>query len=370
VSAPQTASYEVYEGTEGLGSLRSAWESLEEAGADHIFQTYAHADLWQRTVGAPSGAKPLLIALREGERVVGIFPACRVRQSGMPLLTWLGAPRVLDYGDVIFDPGATTSVDAFVAESLRLLAKRARGAVLYLTNVRADARAFEPLRSRLRVLRQSTAPYIPLPGTWEEYLASRGKRLREGIGRRQRRIGERGRVEYRLLAPGDPEIASALQSLVSFQRARFDAPWNRTHLFDERYVRFRTGQTAEPRTRVAAVYLDGACVAAGLCAIYRGCFYFIVTGFDSDFAICAPGFLLQAFVIRSCVDNGWDPCDLCWGDEAHKHLWTDSEMVLTSFVSTGVAGSALAAAMDARHAIVALLERSRKKPPAPSERSG
>jgi CelD/BcsL family acetyltransferase involved in cellulose biosynthesis len=178
VSTPAQVSYEVYEGAEGLERLRSAWEALEPTGADHIFQTYAHAELWQRDVGEPTGARPLVVGLREDGRVVGIFPACRVWQYGVPLLTWVGAPRVLDYGDVIFDPEARTSVDEFVAGSLRILRRRAWGSALYLTNVRDDARAFGALSSQLREYRASTAPFVPIRGTWEDYLASRGHAFR------------------------------------------------------------------------------------------------------------------------------------------------------------------------------------------------
>jgi len=64
VSSPRSVSYEVYEGAEGLHELRSAWESLEATGIDHVFQTYAYAELWQRTVGEPSGAKPVIVMER------------------------------------------------------------------------------------------------------------------------------------------------------------------------------------------------------------------------------------------------------------------------------------------------------------------
>jgi CelD/BcsL family acetyltransferase involved in cellulose biosynthesis len=360
VSASRIVSYEVHEGSDGLAGLRSAWESLEATGADHIFQTYAHADLWHRTVGEPSGARPIVVTLREGERVVGIFPACRVRQNGVPLLTWLGAPQILDYGDVLFDGEATdTPIDDFVGESLRLLARDARGALLYLTNVREDARAFEPLRSRLRVLKESIAPFVPIVGTWDEYLASAERKLRQDLGRRQRRLSEQGRTELRLLDPGDPDVAPALQALVAFQRARFDTPLNRTHLFDERYLEFRTRQAADPGYRVAALYLDDACIAAGLCAVFRGRLCWLVPGFDREYAAYSPGLLLIGFVIRSCFENGWDPFDFGWGDEPHKFRWTDSGVTLTTFVSDDVKGAVLAAATTSRHRIIEMLDRSR-----------
>jgi CelD/BcsL family acetyltransferase involved in cellulose biosynthesis len=359
--------YEVHEGTEGLVRLKTAWESLEATGADHVFQTYAHAELWQRTIGAPTRATPRIVTLREGERTVGIFPACRVHQYGVPLLTWIGAPRVLDYGDVLFDTtAAETPVDDFVAHSLGLLAETGRGALTYLPNVREDARAAGALGVRMRVFRETTAPFVPIVGTWEEYLARRGRDLRKDLTRPRRRLEERGLVEFDLLGPGDPGVESALEALVSFQRARFDGLINRTNLFDERYVRFRREQVSGPYGRIATLRLDGVPIAAALGVVYRNRYYSIVPGFDRAFAPFSPGVLLKGFVVRSCFENGWDPCDFCWGDEPHKYRWTDTETKLTTFVSNDWKGAALGAAATARHRAIAAMDgirRGRTEPP-------
>ena len=352
------SSYEVYEGSEGLAALRSAWESLEATGVDHIFQTFAYADMWQRTIGAHSGARPILVALREDGRVVGILPACRVGQNGVPLLTWLGAPLVLDYGDVIFDPAAArTPIDEFVAEALRLATEHARGALLYLSNVRSDARAYPVLLSRLRVCRESAAPFVPIAGTWEEYLGTRGRGLRRALKRRQRSLEESGACEYRVLGPGDQRSSAALARLVSFQRARFGGLVNRTNLFDDRYVRFRSEQAAEPHGNIVALELDGEFIAVSLGAVFRGRSYAVVTGFDEAHAAVSPGLLLAGFSIRSCFENGWNPRDFCWGDEAYKYKWTDSEMKLTTFVSNDIRGAVVAAGAASRRLVGRALHR-------------
>jgi len=357
----RTRSYAVLEGAEGLAALRADWESLEAAGADHIFQTWEHADLWQRTVGKGSKAKPMLVTLREDGRLVGVFPACRIRESGLPLVTWLGAPRALDYGDVVFDgTAAETSLDEFVSESLRQLSRAARTSVLYLPNVRGDARARDALGARMRVLRESTAPFLPITGTWEEYLATRGKDLRYELKRRTKRLEEAGDSVFELLAPGDERVAEAVAALAGFQRSRFDALGTRTSLFDEDFARFRELQaTTDPHSRVATLRLNGEIIAVSLHAVYRGRLYCFAPGFDNRFAPFSPGVLLRGFVIRSCYENGWDPCDFGWGDEAYKYRWTDQAATLTTFVGRGPVGSAFAAGMGMRRALVGALARKR-----------
>ena len=347
IAGPDT-SYELYEGSARLAELQGAWEELEESGADHIFQTYAFARLWQDNVGDRAGATPLVVALREGHRIVGIFPACRVRARGVPLLTWLGAPRSLDYGDVLFDATvAVTPVADFVAESLRIVGARARGAVLYLPNVREDSRSIHALRDVLRVYRTSVAPYARIQGTWEQFLSTR-KRLRKKLNHGGHQIRKLGEAEYRLLLPGDPGVAAAMERLTAFKRERYDAPGAKTNLFDPSYVAFRTAQaTMDPHSRVSTLSLDGKCIAVQLDAVFRGRMYGFLTGFDSEYAVASPGVLLLEFAVRSCFENGWDPYDFGWGAEPHKYFWADCETGLTSFVSDGPVGVAIAATANA-----------------------
>jgi CelD/BcsL family acetyltransferase involved in cellulose biosynthesis len=177
------------------------------------------------------------------------------------------------------------------------------------------------------------------------------------LNRAQRRLSERGEVRFDLLSPGDPLVASAIARLVAFQRARFDARLDRTHMFDERFVRFRSDQAGKSPIRVATLSVGGEYVAVSMCAVFRGRLYAIVPGFDIAYADFSPGVLLKAFIIRSCFENGWDPCDFCWGDEQWKYRWTDSEMRLTTFVSDDAKGAVLATAAGARHGLIALRRR-------------
>ena len=171
--------------------------------------------------------------------------------------------------------------------------------------------------------------------------------------------------EFALLSPGDPGVAEAVEALTRFQRARFDSPGARTSLSDEHFARFREEQaTTDPRSRVARLTLDGEVVAASLHSVYRGRFHCFAPGFDNRFAKYSPGILLRGYVIRSCFENGWDPCDFGWGDEAYKYRWADCAEKLTTFVGTGVTGSLFAAGMGMRRSLVGALGKLRKRQPA------
>ena len=191
------------------------------------------------------------------------------------------------------------------------------------------------------------------------------RQARSGISkyelkRRTKRLDEEGASSFALLGPGDPGIAEAVEALAGFQRSRFDAMGAKTSLFDEHFARFRELQaTSDPHSRVATLRLDGQIIAVSLHAVFRGRLYCFAPGFDNRFARFSPGVLLRGFVIRSCYENGWDPCDFGWGDEAYKYRWTAQAAKLTTFAGAGVAGSVLAAGMNSRRAVVEALGRLR-----------
>jgi len=342
--------FELVEGTEAFLRLQEPWESLERCSATQIFQTHAYGRLWMDTVGAASGATPLIVIGREGNRVVGLFPACRTRESrGVPALAWLGGPRALDYGDILFDEGGTTGcVDDFVGGALDLLERNARGTLLLLTNVREDAAAYGALSARLRVTKQSSAPFVPITGTYEEYLATRGRSLGYNLRRKWRRLERDGEARLEFLEPGSPDIEPTLERLVEFVRARHNAVGRRSDLFDEGYVRLRHAfATAHPAGRVSRIVLDGVVIGACLHALYCNRLHCLVLGHDDEYGTYSPGQQLHGHAVRTCFERGLDTYDLGWGDEPYKYEWTDSETRLTSFVSDNAKGALYAAALAA-----------------------
>jgi CelD/BcsL family acetyltransferase involved in cellulose biosynthesis len=354
--------YELFEGDEGLSRIEDAWRSLESRSDCHVFQTYDYARRWQDTIGGSSGATPLVVALTENGRDVAVFPACRYRINGIPFLTWLGGPASLDYGDVLYDAeSAETSVEEFVTTSLSLLGKRARGAVIYLTNVREDAHAFPALDARLRVFKRTSAPYIPIEGAWQEFIASLGRNKRKRLARRERLLSGAGVAEFRDMRHGDPDIASAMEFIITAQRERFPGPFNRTALADDKYARYRMEQAVnDPLSRMQTLFLNGTMIAAGLTVVYRNRLYCLLNSFDSDFAKLSPGAHIRAANVRACFENGWDPCDLCWGDEPDKFWWTSHATPLVTFVSNGAAGTVMTGLASGRRRIAAIMRKRRR----------
>ncbi len=361
MSAAPNLAYSLLSGDDALLELASEWKALESTSTCHPFQSHDFVRLWQTHVGAAEGVRPLLITARDGSRLVGVFPAARRTVRGLPVLTWLAGPEVLDYGDLLFHPDFDAeAIDAFVGHALSLLAQDSPVAMFYFTNVRSDALACPALKRRLRVFKLATAPFLSIQGEFGDYLATRKYTLRSNLDRKLRRMQREGGARLEILEPGHGEIEQTMEHLVRYQRLRFDKGATRTSLFDERQVAFRLAQAAShPDSRLFRLVWGDRIVAALLHALRGDRLYNITSGFDAECAENSPGSILQRFAIESCFNNGWDVYDFCWGGESYKYDWASGEVELTTFVGDDVRGRALIAARTGARRIADIFGKTR-----------
>lgn len=362
MSSTDRFTYTLERGSEAIAALEREWIELEDACSSHPFQSHAYVTLWQQEVGAAEGVRPLIVTAREGDRLVGIFPACHRVIRGMPAITWLTGPEILDYGDILFCPdGNADDIDAFVERSLALLTKAEWLATLYLTNVRSDALSYAALAKRLRVLKLSTAPFLKVEGQFEDYMSVRKHALSGNLDRKLRKMEREHDAELEILEPGDHRIEETMDYLVRYQRIRFSSMTRRTALFHEHQVRFRLMQAmTHPDSRLFRIAWPDHIPAASLHAMRGDRLYNLTGGFDTEAAKYSPGSILQRFALESCFASGVAIYDFCWGGESYKYDWASDEMPLTTFIDSGVRGRALTAVRSASRSMASALDPQHK----------
>jgi len=344
--------YELFSGISGLDRVAEAWFALEQRCHCQTFQTYEFARLWQDNVGERIGARPLILTYAENDRVSAVFPACVTPHGPLRLLTWLSGPDLQDYGDVLRDADSSLSADEFVAEALLRLRREARTALLYLTNVRDDAVASAPLAKRLRVLKQSAAPFVRIEGEFDEYLRSLPSDKRHHLERCWRRLSETGEVRLEVLAPGDAGLGETFAWIVGHKLERFARLGEHDVLLDPGTREFRMAQaTSHPDSRVARMTVDGTLVAAELVCVRNGRLCTLVPGFDDSWAHLSPGKMLHYLLLCDCFERGFDTFDMGWGTQRHKFVFTQTAVAMTTFVDRGPGGAALSAALRAKRAL-------------------
>jgi len=322
---------------DALTKLPSEWEGLRERSGASPFAGWAWHRAW-----ASSGPEAELrachtVVLRGGGGVEAILPlasrSVAFRRQRVTALTWaigdLGCP---DHLDVLALPEA--NVDALMP-ALRALPWD----ILILGNLATSA----PNATRLaRALARDgcavrwaglwPCPYLELPASWEEYLATLSANRRQVLRRRERVLEREHRVQ---VTDYDGErLDEGWGHLVALHGQR----WADGGVFnDPRLERLHRSFAHELARRkqlwLTTLDLDGTPAAAWYGFADRETVYFYQSGRDPRWEDKSVGVALMVNMIRRAIERGYKRFDFLRGDEAYKRQWTDAERVTRELVA-------------------------------------
>lgn len=320
---PETTEGIEYVRFSDLESRREQWSKLAER-AGNVFATWEWASTWWEEFG--STVKPAFLECRDQHgRVFAILPLCIERQ-GLKLLRFLGH----GVGDVlgpICDPGDS----ALAGRALRGAVEFLGAPSLLLAEHLPGGAMPEALGGRLLV--REANPFIEIEGkTWEAYLGTRSKNLREKLRRSTRKLEDSHQVTFRLCdEPG--RVESDMRQLVSLHRMRWSEGSN-----------FGRESSVDFHLRLAPILFDRGWlrlwtmeVDAEPAAAWYGFRYgetesFFQSGRDPGFDGFSVGFLLLTRTIRAAFDDGLDRYGFLRGDEPYKDRFAGVDHGLESRV--------------------------------------
>jgi CelD/BcsL family acetyltransferase involved in cellulose biosynthesis len=170
------------------------------------------------------------------------------------------------------------------------------------------------------------SPYLELPGTWEELLASVSRNLRSQLGRRRRGLEREGRLRFRTSAATGEELERDLAAFLRVEASGWKSGSGTAILSDPRttrlYTQFAKAAAAAGWLRLHLLELDGVPVAADLNCRFAGGSFLIKTGYDERYAAFSPGLVLRGEVLRSAIEEGADFYDFLGGPDSYKLRWT------------------------------------------------
>lgn len=329
-----------------IAASRDAWNALvEQMPFPTPFATWEWVTTWQRQFD--TATRPMVLFVRSGGRLVGVLPLAR-RAAGLggSILELAGVAEVgADHADVIAAPDHAPACLVAIEAHLRTVGGWSE---LRLPLVTADS-ALHPGRSafaptlKKHVRQRTVAPFLPLRGTFEEYLKTLSSNERYKLRSRSRKLFALPGVAYRRFerdqrsqALGllfdlhgkrseDKEIVSsfARPEVGAFHRRLLESmPWDR-------------------------VVLRGLCQGDKVFAMFYGfrvggrLFYFQL-GYDPAWAPHSPGLVLLTRTIEEAFDEGCTEYNFLQGDEPFKLTWTKQSRALHDcrVFSPGLAGLA------------------------------
>lgn len=315
-----------------IQSSREEWNRLVDAMRFPTpFATWEWVTAWHEQFQANS--LPWVLFVRQGGRLLGILPLTRPPRP--VLLRWLmgslaemlGAGQVgADHLDLIVEPGHAPGCAQAINEFLR------KGSVLWrelhFPLVTADSELHAQggqLGSGLRnhVRRRSTAPYLPIAGTFEDYLQGLSSNERYKLRSRTRKLLGMPGVEYHRFKRDERDRALDLLFALHHRRS------------EEKSVvsSFARPEVEAFHRRLLAhmpwdqVVLRGLRRDSEVFAMFYGyrvgqrMFYFQL-GYDPAWSATSPGLVLLTRTIREAFDIGCVEYNFLQGDESFKQTWT------------------------------------------------
>ena len=302
-------------------------ELVTQSIADTPFSRYEYLSEWWQTQGGGEwkNTELALVTAHENGQLIGIAPLFVAEYDGRQALLLVGSIEISDYLDLIVREADLqhflTGLIDFLSSSL----PEAWSAVDWY-NIPDDSPTLAALKAEAErrgwthheeVYRPT--PRIPLNGSFDDYLAGIDKKQRHEIRRKMRRAAESElNVKFVII----DQSADIEQEINTF----FDLMTQDPSKADFLHSAMREQMTATIRTAFEQGYLwlgfleiEGTKVAASLNFDYKNKLWGYNSGVSRAHMELSPGWVLLAYTIQWCCENGRSEFDFMRGDEEYKY---------------------------------------------------
>jgi CelD/BcsL family acetyltransferase involved in cellulose biosynthesis len=300
-----------------LSRLDSRLEDLLNRQPERL--TFVHPS-WLRTWLAEFGAKcePLVLTCGDGN-LAGLAPLMRADDR----LTFIGDPSICDFMDVVVDP---TNADAVYDDLWAQLCDQEWNEIDLWGLMESS-----PTRERIKAYAASNgygceesaeavAPRLDLPATWEDYLASLGKKDRHELRRKIRRLYDSGAtVDFDVLTSQQDVVAAMDDFMTLHRESRQDKTDFMTPEMESFFRRMASALAAEDVVRLFMLKINGKPAATVFCFDAGSHLYLYNSGYDPEFSGLSVGLVSKALVLQWAIENGMPGLDFLRGDEPYKY---------------------------------------------------
>lgn len=320
---------------EGWQRLETRWdELLSDSTADAVFLCWAWLDTWLEVYG-DGGEWVVLVAEDPAGRLLGIAPMMLDRAGSKGPGKWVRRLMLLgqkadtasEYLDWIVRRGFEDDVTGAVARHV-LQDMAGEWDLIEFSTVREDSmvlaamrRAFKAAGADVAVKTLTTSPYLPLPASWDEFLAGRRGKFKQ----RWSKLHRDHRVELRF-GGVDFSVDEGMAKLQQLNQQRWGE--SGTSFRSARYVRFHQ-QVAnrlhkEGRLLLIFLELDGQIIAGRYDFVHGGKAWCFQGGWLPEWEKRSAGKMLVTEIIRWAIQQGLREYDFLGGSAAYKSDWTDT----------------------------------------------
>lgn len=327
----------VVDNDEGFDSLRDQWERLVLATPSATpFHSWAWCRAYWRNL-APSGSQLRIFLVRDedgdlrGLAPMFIQPGSALRPS---LLTSLGT-QVGDYGGFLM--AEEESTDPFDVLWRCILQQDPLWDSIEIAKLRAEIPNRPDIRRGWRTNENEPCYCVSLPDSSNEYMQQLGRKTRENLRRRQRRLERNHKLRFWSVRTRD-ELEPILEQFVHLQRARFASRYYFGFFKNQDRVRFlrnvATQFLDDGWLDLHCLEIDGELAAVQFGTELHGSRLNFQIAMDMKFARHSPGMLLMLSSIKGAIARGIHEYDLLSGTAGYKKALLAQPRYTTSLTWT------------------------------------
>lgn len=310
-------------------NIKEDWNTLLKKSVTHVpFLRYEFLRQWWNTCGGGEWEKGdlMIITARDGEKLVGIAPLFyRLCADEKPVLMLIGSYEILDYLDFLVMPEYQ---DLFISGLFSFLttsevsewqALDLYNILDYSSTLKAIGKAASAVGWKIEQTQLQKAPYIPLPGDWEHYLAGIDKKQRHEIRRKMRRLAESEHPNRWYIVDDPNELNDAIESFLLLmeqddEKKAFLTPAMRNQMQATMLCAFDAGFL-----HLAFLEIDGIKVAGYFSFHYLNRLWVYNSGLNRDYNEFSPGWVLLGHLLQWANEDKLDEFDFLRGDENYKY---------------------------------------------------
>jgi CelD/BcsL family acetyltransferase involved in cellulose biosynthesis len=316
---------QVYHNETGFDVLAKEWNALlHTSDFDTIFLTHE----WQRAwwdFFSP-GRELVLLALRQDGDLVAVAPFYRQQSiEGQIVIQLVGGVDICDYLDIIALPHYKDQVYQNIFEFFTTELTDWDQIDLHCIPATSPFEALDEAAKQHQLVAQrrveDVCPFIPLPSTWDEYLALLDKKQRHELRRKIRRAEGGAQVEWYMASDAE-SLSEDIETF--FDLHRKSSPDKDDFMSEPAMQGFfhEAARLALNRKwlELSFLVMDGKKAATMFCFGYNDRTLVYNSGYDpQQFSHLSPGIVLLGYHIQDSIAKRRAAFDFLRGGEVYKY---------------------------------------------------
>jgi CelD/BcsL family acetyltransferase involved in cellulose biosynthesis len=320
---------------EEIDALRSEWNALEARTPEATgFQSFAWCRGWvAASLAAGRPAQPRIVVVREGGRLVMLWPLQIETLLGAYVARWLGEPMT-QYGDILAEPGEGRERWRRAVESE--FARWSDVDLFAYARLREDS-AFCACGAQAQPVGEAlAAPYVDL-------IDAREGRRHKSVERRMKRLAEFGALHVEEIAAPVRREQNAAAALEMKRRWLADKGVVSVGLSNAVTERFLNRLAYEGALRVHALWVGDTLAAVDVGPVGGGVYRSLLGSYNLDMAEGSPGQALTQQLLARCAGNGLARYDFLAPADDYKLIWASGvTQIVANYTAVTARGRAAA----------------------------